>query len=125
MINKEVLNKVYNKFLATNVISIRELIELGLTSDDIKILCLLKYIGMDEIGNYVINNIESLFRYGQELLQSGYKKEAYAIFKKCYELDNTYEDVLYELYFNALDNSNYQESFTYFKNLSVGKSKHL
>ena len=123
MVNKEILYKVYNKFMITNTISIRELIQLGLKSRDIKKLFLLKYIGMDSIGNYVINDVDSLYQYGLELLDNSHPEEAYIVFKKCYELSNNNEDLNYDLYFSALDNKEYQEANSYFNNLNINKTR--
>ena len=123
MLNNETIAKVYNKFLVTNKITIRELMELGLKSKDIKKLVLLNYISMDEVGNYIISDVELLYSYGKELLDAGLVDKAFQIFTRCYELDNTYEDVVYDLYFKSLDDKNYKDSFTYFDQLNIGKSR--
>ena len=123
MINNEVINKVYSKFLVTDHITIKELIELGLKTNDIKKLFLLNYITMDSAGNYMINDVDSLYQFGKELLQNNRVEEAYKIFKKCHELDNKNDDINYELYFVSLDNKDYKSSFDYFNNLSVGKNR--
>ena len=123
MINNEVLNKIYNKFMITNTISIRELIQLGLKSKDIKKLLLLKYIGMDSVGNYVIDDVDSLYQYGLELLENNQKEEAYLVFKKCYELSKNNEDLNYDLYFSALDNKDYESAKKYFNSLNINKTR--
>ena len=123
MINNEIIRKIYAKFMITNSITIKELIQLGLKSNDIKKLFLLNYISMDEVGNYVVNDIEYLYQYGKELLENNNKEEAYKVFKKCVELDKTNEDLNYDIYFTALDNKDYEGSFTYYNNLNIGKSR--
>lgn len=123
MINNELLTKVCDKFLVTNNITIKEMIQLGFKPKDIKKLLLLNFIKVDEVGNYIINDVDFLYSYGKELLESGYIDKAYIVFKKCYEIDNTFRDLLYDLYFTSLDNKDYEGSFTYFNNLNVGKSR--
>ena len=123
MLNNEVINKVYSKFLVTDSVSIRELIELGLKSKDIKKLIMLKYITLDMVGNYVINDLDALYQYGLELYNEGREDEAYKVYKKCYDLGSKNDDLSFDLYFSALDNKEYNLASNYYLNLKADKCR--
>lgn len=120
MITEEKMNKIYDKVVAENTFTTKELIAIGFTKDDLTKLVKDEVLMRVKRGEYTCIDIEHIFHYGKKLLF--YKKydKARSIFAACYKIDPNHGGTLFQLFFKSISEKNYPEAYNYLKQLIRG-----
>lgn len=114
MVDNERLYKLYEAMMKVELITIKEIKELGFTQHDIaKLVEDGTLIGV-QIGFYNFGNVDSLFMYGKSLIDSKKRDEGIEVFKRCYTLDKDNVSVAMQLMLSSIKSKEYNEILKYY-----------
>lgn len=114
MIDEKYLNRLYEGFIDSQILSTKQLKEYGFHAYDLTKLLNDDVIVREKRGYYSLTSADCLFDYGKKLLVRKEYDRADVCFKRCYELNPNHFETCFQLFFKSIKAANYEESFQYF-----------
>lgn len=119
MVDKEILNKLYLFVLDKGEnITTKDLKEMGFDYKLINQLLETKVISRVKRGEYVFEDISSLWKFGNEVKKEKQFDLSLKAFKYCYEHNVNRSDAAFQLFADAIFKENYEEALLYFDDLN-------
>jgi len=115
--NKELLNTMYEYFLTNDIITTKELKNLGINSNNITSLVKKSVLRSIKRGEYTLDNVEGLYEYSKTLSNNKEIDKAILGFNMCYKINPNHEETCFWLLTKCILEEKYDECFKYFDTL--------
>jgi tetratricopeptide (TPR) repeat protein len=107
------LKKIYDLSLTGTTITVESLLNINITSEQIKELIDNGLIYENRNGSFNITSVNNLFSYGKEQFLLGNKRTAQECFELCYRIKPKHRDTCLQLFYNAVLTRNYEEAYNF------------
>lgn len=116
MINQEKLNNLYELVIENNVITTKQLTEVGFSSCDITNLINEEALKREKIDSYLFVDDKNLFKYGNILISLRKYDKAEKCFERCYKINPFSYENNFQLFMRMVTHKNYDNAFKYLDN---------
>lgn len=113
----ENLNKLYDLVIEKEELTSENLIDIGLDKIDISYLLMQNTIKKIDINKYIFTDIEKLYDYGIKIAKKKDFIKSEKCFLKCYEMDKTHYNTLFQLFMNYINENKPEEAIKYLTNM--------
>lgn len=114
MVDKDKIYSLYEAMMKVDTITTKEIKELGFTQNEIAKLVEDGTIQRLQRGIYNFGDVNKLYIYGKELVDSKRREEGFKVFERCFLLDCSNVDVALQLMVNSVRNKEYEEALKYY-----------